>query len=448
VTTPFPWITGEWARTFLFAATLVLFAAGCLPSAVFAQAHLSAKQEEEADIREELQRIIKEEPEKAADAQKALDALNQPETSARGRQARNRRERGARRIVNGLPSRSHPAVGALLQGNDPHTARAWCTGTLVGCDKFLTAAHCIADDPSPDSYLVFFQELGFFRIKAIQWEKDRYNFPYFDWAMLTLEKPVDGIAAMAINTSVEPLNGSTATIVGFGRTGGSRFDYGIKREGSVKISACPAKLAQSRVLCWRYDADVKSNSSAQNTCNADSGGGIFMRDYDGPRIIEKVFGIVSGGRDKERCMRNDLSFNVDVFQYRDWIEAAGEGRLQPGMCGHPLWYGTASEPVRKTFRLGTETPKVRFAVEAPAGATALRVAMNAEDNGSGKNEFQISVFKGQALANSNDECTGNGSGRFAFCEIRRPQPGLWTIALSTKKGEGETQVTVLFVSPK
>jgi hypothetical protein len=446
VATPFHRIRSRSARACVLAAALLLFALGSFLSAVFAQANLSAKQQEEADIREELRRIVNEEPEKAADANKALDALDQPETSALGRQARNRRERGAKRIVNGLPSRSHPAVGALLQGNDPHTAKVQCTGTLVGCDKFLTAAHCIADHPLAASYLVFFQELGFFRVKAVRWEQDKYDSPYFDWAMLTLDKPVEGIAAMAINTSVEPLNGSIATIVGFGRTGGSRLDYGIKREGSVKLSACPDDLARSRALCWRYDADVQSNSSAQNTCHADSGGGIFMRDSDGPRIVEKVFGIVSGGTDDD-CMKNDLSYNVDTFRYRDGIEAAGEGRLRPGMCGRPLGYGTASEPVRNKFRLGTATPEVRFTVEAPEGASALRVAMNAEDDGSGRNEFQISVFNGQALANSSDACAGHGSGRFAFCEIERPQPGVWTIILSSKKGEGEAQVTTLFVSP-
>jgi hypothetical protein len=447
MTTPLFRTTRQSVRTWVLAAALFQLATALMPSALFAQANPSAKQQEEAELREELQRIAREEPEKAADAQKAMDALDQPETSARGRQTRNRRERGARRIVNGLPSRSHPAVGALVRGNDPHTAKAWCTGTLVGCDKFLTAAHCIADDPSPDSYLVFFQELGFVRIKTIRWEKDKYKFPYFDWAMLTLDKPAEGIAAMAINASVEPLNGSTATIVGFGRTGGSRFDYGIKREGSVKLSACPASLAQSRVLCWRYDADVQSNSSAQNTCNADSGGGIFMRDNDGPRIVEKVFGIVSGGRDND-CMKNDLSYNVDVFQYRDWIEASGEGRLQPGMCGRPLWQGAASEPVRNKFRLDRETPEAAFTVEVPEGAAALRVAMNAEDSGSGENEFQISVFKGQVPANSTDQCTGSRSGRFAFCEIARPQSGAWNIAVRRKKGAGEAQITTVFVGPK
>ena len=138
-------------RTQKGVAIVVTFCAlGCFHIPALAQAPQSAKQQEEADIRQELQRIIKDEPEKAVQVQKALDALNQPESSASGRQARNRRERGARRIVNGFPSRSHPAVGALLAGSDPHNAQAWCTGTLVGCDKFLTAAHCVADNSSAE----------------------------------------------------------------------------------------------------------------------------------------------------------------------------------------------------------------------------------------------------------------------------------------------------------
>lgn len=158
----------KWFQACLLSCALSFSAAPVLHSAASAQAVLSAKQQEEADLRAELQRIVKEDPTHAAKAQKALDALDKPETSTDGRQARNRRERGAKRIVNGLPSRSHPAVGALVTATGPHAPGAWCTGTLVGCDKFLTAAHCIAKNPSPASYLVFFQELGFFKVKAIK----------------------------------------------------------------------------------------------------------------------------------------------------------------------------------------------------------------------------------------------------------------------------------------
>ena len=308
-----------------FAAALVFAFAVCsLPREPSAQEFLPDNAAEEALIRAELQRIIADDPEQAADARKAHDALDQPETTQTGRQARNRRERGARRIVNGLPARGHSAVGALLRGSDPRTAKSWCTGTLVGCDKFLTAAHCISDDPSPKSYLVFFQELGFFEVKGIRWPKGEYHHPdpYFDLAMVTLARPVEGIAPMPVNTSVRPLNRSLATIVGFGRTGGARYDYGIKREGSARTETCPASYGDKKLLCWSYDADVKSLRRASNTCNGDSAGGVFMRDNEGGKVVQKVFGVVSGGRD-DNCLKNDVSYNVDVSQFRQWIEAEG-----------------------------------------------------------------------------------------------------------------------------
>ncbi|WP_088344732.1 MULTISPECIES: trypsin-like serine protease [Rhodomicrobium] len=429
-----------------FLALVLAFAAvSLLPAAASAQGASSAQQQEDADLRAELQRIAEEDPAHAAEAQKALDALDKPESTAEGRQARNRRERGARRIVNGLPSRSHPAVGALVTASGPNAPGAWCTGTLVGCDKFLTAAHCIADNPAPGAYLVFFQELGFFKVKTVTWAKDKYKFPYFDLAMLTLDRPVEGIAPMPVNTSVKPLNNSIATIVGFGRTGGTRLDYGIKREGSVKTSACPPDLAKSQVLCWKFDADVVSSGSAQNTCNADSGGGVFMRDNDGPRVVEKVFGVVSGGTDGN-CLKKDLSYNVDVFQYRDWIAAAGEGRLSSAMCGRPLWDDPSREPARQTIRLDGKKPEASFTVEAPPGVTALRVAMNAEDDGKGKNLFQFAAFS-KGAGQSENACANTGGGQFAFCAIEKPADGPWTIAVSRKKGQGDVQITTVFVGP-
>lgn len=287
---------------------------------------------------------------------------------------------------------------------------------------------------------MFFQELGFFEVREIRWEKAQYKFPYFDLAMLTLTNPVEGIAPMPINMGGKPLNRSIAAIVGFGRSGGSHFDYGIKREGSVKTAACPADLAKSKVLCWNFDADVKSSASASNTCNADFGGGVFMRDNDGPRVVEKVFGVVSGGTDND-CMKQDQSYNVDVFQYRDWIEAAGEGRLSSGMCGNLQWAGKSGEPVQKSAYLNASKPNASFTIKVPDGATALRVAMNAEDDGSGKNDFDLSVFRGDHSEPAKAVCYENGPGQFAFCKIDAPQPGSWTALVTRKKGAGEAQVT-------
>jgi hypothetical protein len=178
-------------------------------------------------------------------------------------------------------------------------------------------------------YLVFFQELGFFEVKEIRWPKDQYRFPYADIALLSLARSVEGIAPMPINTSVKPLNKSIATIVGFGRTGGASYDYGIKREGSAKTEACPAAYADKKVLCWSYDAEVRSLGRNSNTCNGDSGGGVFLRDGVGNQVVQKVFGIVSGGLDRN-CVKDDVSYNVDVSEFRSWLEEPGS-RLS-AMC--------------------------------------------------------------------------------------------------------------------
>src|SRR5947199_3174023 len=45
------------------------------------------------------------------------------------------------KIANGLPTSDFPSVGQLL------TAAGSCSGTLIGCQTFLTAAHCLCTDP-------------------------------------------------------------------------------------------------------------------------------------------------------------------------------------------------------------------------------------------------------------------------------------------------------------
>ena len=153
-----------------------------------AQAVLSAKQQEEADIRRELQRIIAEDPAQAPRRKRRSTRSTSRTTSAEGRQARNRRERGARRIVNGLPRASVIRRSArCCKGSDPAHGGAgaparWSAATSSSPPR--TASPRIR---RPASYLVFFQELGFFKVKAIQWAKESTNTtPYADLAMLTL----------------------------------------------------------------------------------------------------------------------------------------------------------------------------------------------------------------------------------------------------------------------
>ena len=44
------------------------------------------------------------------------------------------------RIVNGVFTASHPTVGALLTPSNPAFAESSCSGTMIGCETFLTAS--------------------------------------------------------------------------------------------------------------------------------------------------------------------------------------------------------------------------------------------------------------------------------------------------------------------
>jgi len=402
------------------------------------------QQSEEAALRQELERIAKEDPQRAADARKTLEALGHPASSPQGRPLRNRRERGARRIVNGIHTIRHSAVAAILNGNDPSTASAWCTGTLVGCDKVLTAAHCIAENPTPKAYLVYFQNLGFFKVKDISWLKGEYSFPYADLAMLTLTKAVEGLAPISLNTVASPINGSIGTIVGYGRTGGKREDYGVKREGSVKFGACKESYADKKLLCWDFDADINLTRQDSNTCNADSGGGVFMFDKEGQRSVQRVVGVVSGGLDDD-CVKQDHSYNTDVFQWREWLATGSGGELTAQSCGSTANIDSPSNLRSRVVELGPDRPEAIFELDVPVGTAILRVAMSGEDDGKGKNDFDLFLFQGQDTVTTQAVCDQSGSGQFAFCEVSSPASERWTIAVRRKKGAGTAQLAVTTV---
>ena len=96
------------------------------------------------------------------------------------------------RIVNGLPTEAFPTTGALLRGTSPDTAVSWCSGTLVGCNTFLTAAHCVCaangsqcqppNAPNPGDYQFYLQHAGIFSVSSISVRSD-YAFPVADLAV-------------------------------------------------------------------------------------------------------------------------------------------------------------------------------------------------------------------------------------------------------------------------
>ena len=182
-----------------------------------------------------IRQLIAKDPSRAADINRTVEEAKKP---PRTREERGSRRERSRRIVNGRGTFDVPAAGALLKGTDRRSAKVWCSGTLVSCDQFLTAAHCVAEDAAPASYKVFFQNAGFFDVKEIRKHPGyRPQDPGDDIALLTLAKPVLDIAPIEINQIATPAIGLEGRIVGFGRTGGDNYDYGLKREGTIRTAS-------------------------------------------------------------------------------------------------------------------------------------------------------------------------------------------------------------------
>lgn len=395
-----------------------------------AQSLRSSADYAEEENRRVLQEIIDQ-------AQEALEAIENPAAASDERMRRNRRAAGQPRIVNGRGTIDYPASGAVLKGEDPRTATAWCSGNLIAPDKFLTAAHCIVRDPRPELYHVYLHSAGIFAVTAVEWQKDLYKFPTADVAVLTLAAPVERITPEAILTEDRPLHGTLGAIVGFGRSGGFNYDYGIKREGFVDTAACPSTLAASPLICWNFDAEVTTGGGMRsNTCNADSGGGLFVEEIIGSRRVRRIAGVTSGG-ELDDCLIGDRSYNADVVTYTDWITQTAQLNEEPKAAGPAPALSPQEDVLGETFTLHSQRAQVDVPIDVRDGTSALMVAMNGDDNGEGRNNFDLQVSRGGARV-----CTEDGDGQFAFCRFDDPAPGAWTVTVTRQRGQGLAQLVV------
>jgi hypothetical protein len=385
---------------------------------------------EKVEIERAIKELITKDPSRAVEVEKAIEDVNEP-ASRRGQRG-SRRER-ARRIVNGFKTFDYPAAGAVLKGQDRGSAKAWCSGTLVGCDKFLTAAHCILEDPRSESYKVFFQEAGFFDvrdIKSVQQHQGQKD-PTGDIAVLTLVRPVPHVAPISINRIATPARGVEGAIVGFGRTGGVAYDPGIKRVGNIRTASCKESLSDGAFVCWDFDARV--NLDDANTCGVDSGGGLYMQEARERIVVGTTIGAWGGD-----CSKRTHSFDANVFYYSGWLASNGIGDVA-NLCGTGPSIDTEEHVQGISDALSDSRTEFSYLVDVRANTAQLSVAMNAEDNG--ENDFDLYLIRGSDADIKKPVCAEDGPGQFGYCEVQNPMPGPWRIFVKRKRGRGDVQVT-------
>jgi hypothetical protein len=343
------------------------------------------------------------------------------------------------RIVNGTATHAYPAVGAMLYASSgpitPNNAGIACSGTLIGCETFLVAAHCVVDDPDPSHYAVYLQHAGIVPVTAVL-RHPLYmdaTFPKYDAAVLKLASWVTGVTPQPINRiDPEPFIPTAGTIVGFGQTAGGAGDYGIKRVGTVLTQHCPAGLpagaTDSDALCWTF------SGAMSNTCNGDSGGPLLLDIGAG----SSVAGITSGGT-SNTCLATDHSYDANAYTHRAFILNA-LGADSTAACGNlPPIGDPDTTVVSEDGALGSAHATDVYTIDVPAGTNLLRVTLNGEDTGA----FDPDLFvkHGPSVSPSTYDCKDDGANAFAACTIAAPAAGTWSIAAVRASGAGTYQLT-------
>ena len=358
------------------------------------------------------------------------------------------------RIVNGLVTHDFPTAGALLYGAGglpitPDNAVIACSGTLIGCRTFLTAAHCVVGDTDPSHYQVYLQNAGVVAVTGVT-----YNPSYSgtlsgnDVAVLTLAADVTGVTPTPINATHDLAAlgvGFAGTIVGFGQTSVTGRDFGIERYGAVQTANCLPALTggegNDKLVCWDFAIPVGPPGQDSDTCNGDSGGPLFIDFGAGLEVV----GATSTGS-SPFCRPLDHSWDASVYFNAAWIQSQ-LGTDSTVACGGIGPVGTpAATVIGSDGVLSVALPGAAFTVDLTRTASVLRVALNGQSNSIFNPDLYVKQGLGAGPASY--DCKADGLGTFGSCEFVNPAAGTWSIFVAAAAGAGEYQLTTtVFTAP-
>ena len=325
------------------------------------------------------------------------------------------------KIHNGTKTNQYPFVAELLFKYSKNAAwQSICSATLISPTTLVTAAHCVCEDkgnscqigqtnsPNKDLYGVFLQNAGFFEVKSIAIPEE-FSFPYHDYAVINLVKPVQGIEAAKLSKNALPI-GTDATIVGYGLESNGSGEYtGLKRIGYMTTASCSERgvgLSDDAFVCWNSAPDV----ATANTCNGDSGGALFYQE-NGSLILG---GITSGGIGQ--CDSTDFSFDTSVAAYRDEIIELSEMALSTATLGYEL---SKTSELTGSFDSGHSVEVLT--INTNAKTEKLIVTANTESVI--QNSYRLSVYDDSLSLSAAPLCqSGHNQGIYQECVLSQPIP--------------------------
>lgn len=351
------------------------------------------------------------------------------------------------RIVNGLGTQDFPTTGALLYSGDANlpitadNAHGRCSGTLIGCKTFLTAAHCVYDDAVASHYQVYLQNGGINAVASVAYHPS-YDMTGsgHDVAIVKLVTAVAGIHPAKVNSThnLQALGiGLAGTVVGFGRTGGAS-DYGVKRYGAMATAHCDTTRTggegDSTIVCWNYDSNVGPAGTDSNVCYGDSGGPMFMNFAGSTEVV----GVTSAGS-SVNCAPVAHSWDASVFYNSAWI--LGQlGADSTESCGINAPVADPATIVHQNSgSLSINSVVASFSVDVGATPGPLVFTLNGTDDGVFNPNFFVKHGTGASAASY--DCKASGLSVFGSCSFTNPVAGTWSVFVQRMTGAGQYQVT-------
>lgn len=241
----------------------------------------------------------------------------------------------AHAITNGDPDDGrHPYVGALVthDGKD-RKKRLICSGTLVSPTVFVTAAHCLVDEPE-NLYVSFDAFVGAPDVgpevtlhpgRAVghpEYVDSTAPGDTHDVGLVVLDPPLEG-APVAQLPLPEANEAATAwDLVGYGREG---FDGTAFYGGGTRHFATGAfgSLEEFKLL-------LDQRGTLGGSCNGDSGGPVLLGG------TSTLLAVISDG-DPE-CLVDSVNYRLDTASARDFLDdhvAVPEPVVDPVTAGDP-----------------------------------------------------------------------------------------------------------------
>jgi hypothetical protein len=252
-------------------------------------------------------------------------------------------------------------------------------------------------------------------------------------AVLHLGSPVTGVRPTPLYTDGRLPIGSSATVVGFGSTGGGTPGpgLGLKRKGQVSTESCGTFASDDTNLCWTFDAPVGAAGTDSGICFGDTGGPLLVGDDE----TAVVAGINAKFSFNNNCLTGTQTAATDVFARREWLQAIGGDDIEQTSCGSTAH---VSDPGSSTAGLesflDSTTVEELWTVAVPAGAASFRAAINIPAVDA---NFDLYVRRGSAPAISpiTADCVSITEGNAPeYCGIAQPQAGIYYVLVRRAAG--------------